>query len=1251
MLQIICSRSNNNLTKPQQFSHLLQYLVFVKSHLFVTASSTLSDRTRQQQPLSDINFVGITQSVINKPSDFFPVSEGKVNCFRTLGAPLNRLLWDISDIIPDVTRRFKRYPILQPQDVLEILLGFRFESRRIDIQGEKVESLWRFFNWATTQGKWFKHFPKSCEVMASLLLQSGMLTEVQSLVLEMVRHGISLDGNEIFDGLIRGYVDASDSDRAGLMYERMCDQGLVPSPLCYQGLLDLLVRMKRTELALEVCLDMLKIGIRLNNGMNASMENVGRLLCMNGMIQQARRLVKKAMALGFEPSSLLLDEIACGYCAKYDYEDALKFFAEMKYAPSVLAGKKIIWSICCNFDVESANSFRLKIESLGFRSDEMTFGILISQCCKEGNLRNAFVYLSEMGSRGLKPDFWTYNALMAGVLKEGMWEQARDIVDEMIDAGITPRLSTFRVLLAGYFKVRKFEEAKSVICEMGRLGLFDTSSVEEPLSKAFVVLGFNPTTVRFKRDSGRSLLKKEFSDHLGNGLYMDADIEEFEYKVSQIMEDSLIPDFNLLLRKECDSGNFKGVFSIVDEMVQWGQEPTADVFATMVKGLCGSRSQIRLCSLLIEKMPRFLGLLDQEVLNCLVQAYCKISLADTGRIIVVQMIQRNMMIDSATFTALITALCKKGNLSMLHECWDSAWNHNWLPHLENCKRLLEGICSRGMLKESLELLERMLVFHPNSRPEICHMFLEKLSSTGFASVACLLAEELERHGVRVDGSSYTHLVAGLWKERKYADAYKVFSNTLAGSLALGSDVSVFIIPHLCKVSIERANATEGTKLREDSPSSFSIISSLYRRFGATGNVKEAASLLQGMSSKGLLMDAEICEMLFQGYCKARNLGKAKEMLGVLMRKSLRLSILSYRNWVRLMCSECGFNMALNLKDVMVRETEYDSLVIYNILVFSLLSAGNKILARRILNEMEAKGLVFNDATYNFLIYGFSKCKDASSSLYYLYDMVSKGLRPSNSSLRSLVSCLLEQDNFSKVLELSREIESRGWVHDSFLQNAVAGHFLCQNKFEHAENFLNRIAEKGLIPDAINYDGLIKRFCRYGRTSTAVDLLNIMLKKRNLPNWGSYDCIIQSLCKCNKVNEALDFQSELLDMNGKPSMKTWSVLIQSLCQQGRTAEAEELLHGMVAASEVPGKELYMCVIDRYHAENNVSKSTEVMRMMQESGHKPDFESHWSVISNLSSCVMKENKKSGEGFLSGLLSGSGYQVRKDLKIKSS
>ena len=58
---------------------------------------------------------------------------------------------------------------------------------------------------------------------------------------------------------------------------------------------------------------------------------------------------------------------------------------------------------------------------------------------------------------------------------------------------------------------------------------------------------------------------------------------------------------------------------------------------------------------------------------------------------------------------------------------------------------------------------------------------------------------------------------------------------------------------------------------------------------------------------------------------------------------------------------------------------------------------------------------------------------------------------------------------------------------------------------------------------------------------------------------------------------------------------------------------------------------------------------MMRRMQESGHEPDFEAHWSLISNLSNSMAKENKKSGGGFLSGLLSGSGHQVRRDPKVK--
>ena len=40
--------------------------------------------------------------------------------------------------------------------------------------------------------------------------------------------------------------------------------------------------------------------------------------------------------LVLEPSSLVINEIARGYCEKKDFEDLLSFFAEMKCAPTVI---------------------------------------------------------------------------------------------------------------------------------------------------------------------------------------------------------------------------------------------------------------------------------------------------------------------------------------------------------------------------------------------------------------------------------------------------------------------------------------------------------------------------------------------------------------------------------------------------------------------------------------------------------------------------------------------------------------------------------------------------------------------------------------------------------------------------------------------------------------------------------------------------------------------------------------------------
>ncbi|CAI0454010.1 unnamed protein product [Linum tenue] len=129
-------------------------------------------------------------------------------------------------------------------------------------------------------------------------------------------------------------------------------------------------------------------------------------------------------------------------------------------------------------------------------------------------------------------------------------------------------------------------------------------------------------------------------------------------------------------------------------------------------------------------------------------------------------------------------------------------------------------------------------------------------------------------------------------------------------------------------------------------------------------------------------------------------------------------------------------------------------------------------------------------------------------------------------------------------------------------------------------------------------------------------------------------------------KSLPFNDATYIDDGKPSIETWSLLVHKLCQEGRTSEAEELLHAMLAAGEIPGREMYSCVIESHRSENNLRNASEVMGMMQRSGYDPDFESHWSLISNLSTSSMgkeDDNDKTSGGFLTGLLFGSGHPVR--------
>lgn len=1171
-------------------------------------------------------------------------SDDKARDYTT--ASLKDLLLEISDVIPEITRRLWRLSVLQPENLLEILLGLQSESLKDGFQVDKVRCLWEIFRRADEQNRVSKHLSMSHEVMASMLIQVRLLQEAENLLSTLEGCGVSLDFHEFYSNLVEGYVGMNELERAVSIYDCMRKRSIILSRSCYCVFLDALVQMKRIKLASRISLDLVDLGPSWSVDEINTLEDVIRLLCRNGNILQARTLVKKVLPYNFEISGLILDEITMGYCEKKDFEDLLRFFVEVKRTPTLMAANRVINSVCICYGAERAGMFMRELQNIGFCPDELTYGILIGWNCREGNLKNALGYLSIMLSKSISPRIYTYNALISGLFKVGMLKHARDILDEMMDRGTIPDMSTFRVFLAGYCMARKFDEIRSLILEMKRRGLIELSLSDDPLSKAFLILGMDPSTVRLKRDNDVKLSKTEFFDDIGNGLYLDTDLDWYENHVNGVLEDSTVPNFNSCIRNECINNNLKGALILVEEMLRWGQELLLSDFSELVRQLCSCRSQIKSMTNLLEKMPQLACKLDLETLNLVVQVYSKKGFLSKAKFILEEMLQSQLCVKNETYTALLMSLCKKGNMRDFNNYWDLAQKDSWSPALEVFRDLLTYVCDQKMIGKALQLVEIMLLSYPSRRLDICHTFLEVVCITGFSGVALVFLEQLQPWFV-LDRAGYNHLIRGLFREGKFDVAFAVLNGMMDKNLAPCLYVSVLLINQLCKADLfDKAIALKDIILKEHSAFSTSAQCALIHGFYNSGKTEKADTLFQDILSKGLILNSEVCNIIIQGNWKTYDLRKVGELLGFAIRKNL-VTLSSYRSLVRIMCLTGRVQDALSLKNLMLEQGIFDSHVVYNILIFYLLSSRNNSLVNMLLDEMDGSKLNPNEVTYNFLVYGFLQCKDVHRSAHFLTTMIGKELKPASRSLRVVISSLCNVGELRKALEFSKEMELRGWSHGSAIQNAITEGLLSHGKIHEAENFVDRMQERFLTPDNINYDNLVKRFCQYGRLDKAVSLMNIMLKKHNVPISTSYDAVIYGFCAQNKLDRALDFYSEMTIHDLKPKLETQEMLVHCFCQYGRTKEAEQFLMDMIQDGETPTRDMFCSVINTLRMEKNLNQASEMMQAMQQVGYEPDFETHWSLISNLSDEQRKYTDNRSKRFLSRLLSESGFALKKRFK----
>ncbi|KAL9152440.1 hypothetical protein ABFS82_11G122500 [Erythranthe guttata] len=1181
-------------------SILTQFINFCADSSIKPPNTPVTNQTHKNSP--SINLSGIARTAKSKCSPHH--------------LSLKDYLLRLSNISPEIIRRFWRVSELKPQNVLEILVGFESDSGKYEVEVEKVESLWGIFKWASGQTREFEHFPMSCKIMASMLVRAGFFIEVECLLSRSESRGILLDCDGVFGNLIEGYLKEFELDRAISAYERMRGLALVPSLSSYRALVKYLVGVDETQLMYRVYLDMInnKVGIGGSVEEDDIHESVVRMLCIDGKVQEARNLVKEFLNYGVRPSDLVVNAISCGYCNKKDYDDLLRFFAEVKVAPDALIGNKILFSLCRDYGVDEASIFLQKLEEIGFCPNEIAFGILIGSSCLERKLKNALFYVSDILSSGLKPHLYSYNALLSAMFEEGMSKHAREILVEMSEMGVTPNLSTYKILVAGFCRARQFDEVKAIVCEMSDNDLVKISSLEDPLTKGFMLLGLSQSEVKIRRDNDKGFSKTEFYDNLGNGLYLDTNLDEYENKITRVLDNSMLLDFNSVIIENLEFRDVESSLVMVDETAKWGQELSLNAVSCLLSRLCRDSLNVETINCLLEAMSKSIYQLDRKTLNMLVQTFGKTGFTFRARTLFDGMMRRGYNIDNDTYSALLFDACKRGDSRSFRKFFSLARESNWSPEEKDGNALVVSMCKNKWFDE-----------------------------------ACALLEEFSTQAGIFDHMAYSCLVSGFCREKRFAKALGIFENMLFRKLSPPVEMYARLISRICRTNFEKAIELKNTCSMDNQPSALLPIDcALIKGLCKSKRFQEANILFEQVLFKGFVPNSDVFNALIEGYCGERNFKKVKEFLCFMIRKNLRFSISTYGNILRMACKKGNFFLAMRSKELMLRITEFPEIVLYNILIFHISSTKNSSVLDSMIEELRKKGLQFDDVTYNYVIRGFLLCNDISCSLHYLRNMLRQDLKPSNRSLREIIIFLCRNLEVELALELSREMELRGWIFGSVIQSSIVEALLGKGtNVNKAVEFLDRIASKSLIPENVNYDYLIKRFYEHGRVDKAVELLNVMLRKGGggPPESTSYDYIIQGLCKdyCN-LDKALDFYGEMLCRGLKPSVVTWNILVCGLSEFGRVEEAEELLRSMIESGEIPSRRVFNAVIDKYRSDKNFGKTFEIVNLMQEKGYVPDFETHWSLVSNLSDSRKKDGGKTSKGFLSNLLEGFGFSAKK-------
>ncbi|KAF8747076.1 hypothetical protein HU200_013307 [Digitaria exilis] len=589
---------------------------------------------------------------------------------------------------------------------------------------------------------------------------------------------------------------------------------------------------------------------------------------------------------------------------------------------------------------------------------------------------------------GFVPTVWACNFLLKFVSQRGESDLVVIAYDQMKSFQLTLDAQSLNIVTRSLFQANKADEAFQVwvgMIEMGVkpdvhgyssfiIGLCDCGKFD---------LAYNMVsryTVLQENTHERVPIEAMAYNMVIDGLCKQMKLEEAEKVLENKANHGSAPDpygYSYLVRSYCELGNLKKAWHHVEAMVSHGIEINCHIVGYLLQCL----RKLGMTSEVIVHFQKFrdLGLhFDGVVYNIGMDAYCKLGNMNEAVMLLKQMMAEGLAPDKIHYTCLINGYCLKGETENAWQAFEQMLKANIKPDVVTYNILASGYSRNGLVMKVFDLLEHMMDqgLEPNS-------LTYGVVIAGFCRVGNLSEAEVS-------------MVCGYLQSGWTDHAYMLFLRVAEQGNMVDRFSSLKLISNLCREGkVEGASTVCMMMLEKNVVPDVISYSKLISAYCQTGDTRSAQLWFDDMVERGF-SDVIAYTVLMNGYCKVGQIKKACELFHQMINFGMKPDVVAYtvlldghlkeilrRGWQGI--AKEGSSMKDN-------EIEPD-VAYYTVLIDGQCKAEYLDEARRLFDEMLAKGLAPDVYTYTALINGYCSQGEASKAEDLLQEMIDKGMKP------------------------------------------------------------------------------------------------------------------------------------------------------------------------------------------------------------------------------------------------------------------